>query len=111
MLWLQINCHHLLEQLIHIVDHLHSLNLLSKFLNYLSFFSISGYAATSKSTTILNFCGIDKKLIDCIYDTTPDKIGKFSPGMHIPIINYDEFKNNYQRRIGKAIKTITRRFL
>ena len=58
-------------------------------------FSISGYAATSKSTTILNFCGIDKKLIDCIYDTTPDKIGKFSPGMHIPIINYNEFKNNY----------------
>ena len=58
-------------------------------------FSISGYAATSKSTTILNFCGIDKKLVDCIYDTTPDKIGKFSPGMHIPIINYNEFKNNY----------------
>ena len=58
-------------------------------------FSISGYAATSKSTTILNFCGIDKKLIDCIYDTTPDKIGKFSPGMHIPIVSYNEFKNNY----------------
>ena len=58
-------------------------------------FSISGYGATSKSTTILNFCGIDKKLIDCIYDTTPDKIGKFSPGMHIPIINYNKFKINY----------------
>jgi len=56
---------------------------------------ISGYAATSKSTTVLNFCGIDEKIIDCIYDTTPDKIGKFSPGMHIPIINYDKFKNKY----------------
>ena len=57
--------------------------------------SIAGYAATSKSTTILNYCGIDNKVIDCIYDTTPDKIGKFSPGMHIPIMEYDEFKNNY----------------
>jgi len=57
--------------------------------------SIAGYAATSKSTTVLNFCGIDNKIIDCIYDTTPDKIGKFSPGTHIPIINYEKFKNNY----------------
>jgi len=57
--------------------------------------SIAGYAATSKSTTVLNFCGIDNKIIDCIYDTTPDKIGKFSPGMHIPIVNYEKFKNNY----------------
>ena len=56
---------------------------------------ISGYAATSKSTTVLNFCGIDEKIIDCIYDTTPDKIGKFSPGMHIPIINYNKFNNKY----------------
>ncbi len=56
---------------------------------------ISGYAATSKSTTILNFCGIGKNLINCIYDTTPDKINKFSPGMHIPIIDYKEFNKKY----------------
>ena len=56
---------------------------------------ISGYAATSKSTTILNFCGIGKNLINCIYDTTTDKINKFSPGMHIPIIDYKEFNKKY----------------
>ena len=56
---------------------------------------VSGYAATSKSTTILNFCGINDNLIDCIYDTTPDKIGKYSPGMHIPIKDYKEFDRNY----------------
>ena len=56
---------------------------------------ISGYAATSKSTTVLNYCKIGADLINCIYDTTPDKIGKFSPGMHIPIKDYNEFNNEY----------------
>lgn len=56
---------------------------------------ISGYGATSKSTTILNYCNINENIIDCIYDTTPEKIGKFSPGMHIPIKNSSSFKNNY----------------
>ena len=56
---------------------------------------ISGYAATSKSTTILNYCNIDNTFIDCIYDTTPIKIGKFSPGTHIPIFNHAELSNNY----------------
>ena len=55
---------------------------------------IAGYAATSKSTTILNFCGIDSKLIDYICDTTPIKQGKFSPGMHIPIVDRSFFDKN-----------------
>ena len=57
--------------------------------------SISGYAATSKSSTITNYCGITSKHLNCIYDTTPIKIGKFSPGTHIPINPHNEFKNNY----------------
>lgn len=56
--------------------------------------SIAGYAATSKSTTILNYCGIGPDLIDFITDTTPIKQNKFSPGMHIPIVNYQFFKDN-----------------
>ena len=52
---------------------------------------ISGYAATSKSTTILNYCKIGKDIINCIYDTTPIKIDKFSPGMHIPIKHHKNF--------------------
>ena len=55
---------------------------------------ISGYAATSKSTTILNYCQIDGGIIDFICDTTPEKIGKFSPGMHIPIVNIQHFHDN-----------------
>ena len=58
-------------------------------------FSICGYGATSKSTTILNYCKIGTNFIDCIFDTTPDKIGKYSPGVHIPIVNYKKFKKKF----------------
>ncbi len=56
---------------------------------------IVGYAATSKSTTVLNYCGIGADLIEYISDTTPIKQWKFSPGMHIPIRPYEEFVKNY----------------
>jgi methylation protein EvaC len=56
---------------------------------------VVGYAATSKSTTILNYCGIGPDLIEFISDTTPIKQGKFSPGMHIPVRAYEEFMAKY----------------
>ena len=56
--------------------------------------NIAGYAATSKSTTILNYCGINLKHIDFICDTTKDKIGKFTPRTHIPIVNVNHYRNN-----------------
>ena len=55
---------------------------------------IAGYAATSKSTTILNYCEIGTETIDYICDTTDEKINKYSPGMHIPIVPIDYFRNN-----------------
>ena len=56
---------------------------------------IVGYAATSKSTTIINYCGITSDHIDFISDTTPVKQGKLSPGAHIPVRSYKEFLVNY----------------
>ena len=56
--------------------------------------NICGYAATSKSTTILNYCKIDKNIINFICDTTSEKIGKFSPGAHIPIVPMSHFNKN-----------------
>lgn len=52
---------------------------------------VVGYGATSKSTTVLNYCGIGPTQIEFICDTTPIKQNKFSPGMHIPIKAYDDF--------------------
>jgi len=56
---------------------------------------VVGYGATSKSTTILNYCGIGPNLIEFISDTTPIKQGKYSPGMHIPVKPYAAFAENY----------------
>lgn len=49
--------------------------------------TILGYGASAKSNTLLNFCGIDTKYLDSIADKTPYKIGKFTPGTHIPVID------------------------
>lgn len=56
---------------------------------------IAGYAATSKSTTLLNYACIGPDLIKYISDTTPTKIGLFTPGMHIPIKSYKYFSKNW----------------
>lgn len=56
---------------------------------------VVAYAATSKSTTVTNYCGITPEHVEFISDTTPIKQGKYSPGAHIPVKAYNEFKNNY----------------
>lgn len=56
---------------------------------------VVGYAATSKSTTVTNYCGIGPDLVEFISDTTPIKQGKVSPGTHIPIRPHAEFVRAY----------------
>ena len=55
--------------------------------------SIAAYGATSKSTTIYNYAGIGSDLIDYICDNTPLKQGKFSPGVHMPIVPEAHFRD------------------
>ena len=55
---------------------------------------VVAYGATSKSTTVTNYFGINSELIECIYDTTPIKQNKFSPGMHIPVLPYNQFRES-----------------
>jgi len=56
---------------------------------------VVGYGATSKSTTVTNYCGITSAHVEFISDTTPIKQGKLSPGAHIPIKAYSEFAKSY----------------
>ena len=49
---------------------------------------IIGYGVTAKSTTILNYCKIGKRLISYFIDTTKDKQNKYTPGTKIPILKY-----------------------
>jgi methylation protein EvaC len=53
---------------------------------------VAGYAATSKSTTVLNYCGITEELIEYISDSTPEKIGKLCPGTYIPVISHEQMR-------------------
>ena len=50
--------------------------------------------ATAKSTTVFNYCGIGSDLIDVITDTTKDKQGMYSPGVHIPVVSRDSINLN-----------------
>ena len=56
---------------------------------------VVGYGATSKSTTVTNYCGIGPDLVEFISDTTPIKQGKLSPGTHIPVRPYQDFVARY----------------
>jgi len=55
---------------------------------------VVAYGATSKSTTVTNYFGITPDLVECIYDTTPIKQNKLSPGAHIPVLPYNEFRKS-----------------
>ena len=48
---------------------------------------IAAFAASAKGNTLLNACRLDVNTIDYIVDDTPEKIGRFSPGNGIPIVD------------------------
>jgi len=52
-------------------------------------FKIAAFAASAKGNTLLNSAGISSE-IDFIADETPSKIGKYSPGTGIKIVNKQE---------------------
>ncbi len=48
---------------------------------------IVGYGAPAKSTTVLNYCGLNYEAIDVIYDNSATKINKYTPGKSLIKIN------------------------
>lgn len=50
-------------------------------------FKIAAFAASAKGNTLLNCSGMTTDMIKYIADETPEKIGKYSPGTGIPIVN------------------------
>jgi SAM-dependent methyltransferase len=55
---------------------------------------ITGYGATAKGNTLVNYCKIGPDILDYITDTTPFKQGHYTPGMHIPIFPEEKFHEN-----------------
>jgi len=52
--------------------------------------SIHVYGASTKGNTILQWCGIDNRIIDCAADRNPDKHGAITLGTDIPIVSEAE---------------------
>lgn len=49
--------------------------------------TICGYGAPGKGNTLLNYCGIGPDFLDFTVDRNPYKHGRFTPGMHVPILS------------------------
>ncbi len=47
---------------------------------------VVGYGAPGKGNTLLNYCGIGSDFLDFTVDRNPYKHGRFTPGMHVPIL-------------------------
>jgi hypothetical protein len=47
---------------------------------------LAGYGAPAKGNTLLNFCRIDRSLLPFTVDRNPLKVGRYTPGMHIPVL-------------------------
>jgi methylation protein EvaC len=80
----KVNCENSREALMHALGRLRSQQK-----------RVVGYGATSKSTTVINYCGITPAQVEFISDTTPIKQGRLSPGAHIPVKAHGEFAKRY----------------
>lgn len=49
--------------------------------------TITGYGASARSSTLLNFCGINDRQLSCIADQSHLKHNKYTPGTNVPIVS------------------------
>jgi SAM-dependent methyltransferase len=48
---------------------------------------IAGVSAPAKGMTLLNYCHIGPELLDFVTEKSQLKIGRYTPGMHIPVLD------------------------
>lgn len=54
---------------------------------------VCGYGAAAKGVTLMNFAGIRRDLLPCIFDAAKSKQNKYIPGAMIPILPPDELQS------------------
>jgi hypothetical protein len=47
--------------------------------------TVVGYGAPAKGNTLLNYCDIDTSVLPYTVDKSPLKVGRYTPGMHLPV--------------------------
>ncbi len=52
------------------------------------------YGASTKGNTILQWCGIDNRIIDCAAERSPDKYGAHTLGTDVPIVSEAESRDS-----------------
>jgi len=55
---------------------------------------VVGYTAPAKGNVLLNYCGLGPQDLAYLADATPAKQGLYSPGMHIPVLSPEHFRND-----------------
>jgi len=53
---------------------------------------IAAFGCPAKATTLLHEFGIGRETLDYIVEENPGKVGRFSPGKHIPIVGVEKFR-------------------
>ena len=77
--------------------------------------SIVGVSAPAKGNTLLNYCWIHNKILDYITETSDKKIGRYTPGTHIPVVEDSRliedqpdyaiiFAHNWEKQIKNNLK-------
>jgi hypothetical protein len=56
--------------------------------------NVAGFAASAKGNTLLNCTGTTDEHMRYIVDETPEKVGMYSPGTGIPIVDLQELRSN-----------------
>ena len=83
-------------------------------------YRIVGVSAPAKGVVLLNFCGIDEKILDYVTEKAPLKIGKYVPGTKLKVFHDDilskDFPDyalllawNFADEIIKNLKSFTKR--
>jgi SAM-dependent methyltransferase len=52
---------------------------------------IAGVSAPAKGMTLLNYCRLGTETLDFVSEKSTLKIGRFTPGTHIPVVSDEEF--------------------
>jgi SAM-dependent methyltransferase len=62
---------------------------------------VIGLGAPAKAATVCNYCRLGPEAIDYITEVNPLRIGRFLPGMHIPIVREDRmFEESPHAEVG-----------
>jgi SAM-dependent methyltransferase len=51
--------------------------------------TVAGYGAPAKGNTLLQYCGLTPALLPYTVDKNPLKVGRFTPGTHLPVLDVE----------------------